>query len=115
MTRALATAWSRACRPAPDSVLGLALAQGRPAWGELIHVMWSVWVFVVPMFSPYGYDLRWALLTLLSYPVFLALFCGALLWPRQRAPWCALAMIALCLVVLAMPAARRPSKNMRYE
>jgi hypothetical protein len=26
-----------------------------------------------------------------------------------------LAMIALCLVVLAMPAARRPSKNMRYE
>ena len=74
MNRAIATWWSRARQPAPDSVLGLALAQGRPAWGELIHVMWSVWVFVVPMFSPYGYDLRWALLTLLSYPVFLALF-----------------------------------------
>ncbi|MGF6310090.1 hypothetical protein ABIB82_003285 [Bradyrhizobium sp. i1.8.4] len=26
-----------------------------------------------------------------------------------------LAMIALCLVVLAMPAARRPSKKMGYE
>jgi len=26
-----------------------------------------------------------------------------------------LAMIALCLVVLAIPAARRPPKNMRYE
>jgi len=26
-----------------------------------------------------------------------------------------LAMIALCLVVLAMPAARRPSKNLRCE
>ncbi|MCP1757475.1 hypothetical protein ABIF29_003254 [Bradyrhizobium elkanii] len=26
-----------------------------------------------------------------------------------------LAMIALCLIVLAMPAARRPSKNIRYE
>ena len=100
MNRAIATWCSRARQPAPDSVLGLALAQGRPAWGELIHVMWSVWVFVVPMFSPYGYDLRWALLTLLSYPVFLALFCGALLWPRQRAPWCALAMIALCIVLL---------------
>ena len=100
MNRAIATWWSRARQPAPDSVLGLALAQGRPAWGELIHVMWSAWVFVVPMFSPYGYDLRWALLTLLSYPVFLALFCGALLWPRQRAPWCALAMIALCIVLL---------------
>ena len=100
MNRHVATWWARARRPAPDSVLGLALAQGRPAWGELIHVMWSVWVFVVPMFSPYGYDLRWALLTLLSYPVFLALFCGALLWPRRRAPWCALAMIALCIVLL---------------
>ncbi|PBS11308.1 two-component sensor histidine kinase [Lysobacteraceae bacterium NML93-0792] len=100
MNRHVATWWARARRPAPDSVLGLALAQGRPAWGELIHAMWSVWVFVVPMFSPYGYDLRWALLTLLSYPVFLALFCGALLWPRRRAPWCALAMIALCIVLL---------------
>ena len=87
MNCTIATWWSRARQPAPDSVLGLALAQGRPAWGELIHVMWSVWVFVVPMFSPYGYDLRWALLTLLSYPVFLALFCGELLWPRRRAPW----------------------------
>ncbi|MDC7807384.1 histidine kinase [Luteimonas sp BLCC-B24] len=100
MNRHVATWWARAHRPAPDSVLGLALAQGRPAWGELIHALWSVWVFVVPMFSPYGYDLRWALLTLLSYPVFLALFCGALLWPRRRAPWCALAMIALCIVLL---------------
>lgn len=100
MSRAIAAWWSRARQPAPDSVLGLALAQGRPAWGELIHALWSVWVFVVPMFSPYGYDLRWALLTLLSYPVFLALFCGALLWPRRRAPWCALAMIALCIVLL---------------
>ncbi len=100
MNRHVATWWARARRPAPDSVLGLALAQGRPAWGELIHALWSVWVFVVPMFSPYGYDLRWALLTLLSYPVFLALFCGALLWPRRRAPWCALAMIALCIVLL---------------
>jgi hypothetical protein len=26
-----------------------------------------------------------------------------------------LVMIALCLVVLALPAARRPSRNIRYE
>jgi hypothetical protein len=26
-----------------------------------------------------------------------------------------MAMIALCLIVLAMPAARRPSKHARYE
>ncbi|WP_101927440.1 MULTISPECIES: sensor histidine kinase [Luteimonas] len=87
-------------RPAPDSVVGAALRQGRPVWTEGIHVLWSVWVFVVPVFSPYGYDLRWALLTLLTYPVFLALFAGALLLPQRRAPWCALGMIVLCLALL---------------
>lgn len=87
-------------RPAPDSVLGMALRQGRPAWSEGIHALWSVWVFVVPMFSQRGYDLRWLLLTLLSYPMFLALFIGALVLPPRRAPWCAVAMIAMCLGML---------------
>ncbi|NYZ61785.1 sensor histidine kinase [Luteimonas sp. SJ-16] len=62
--------------------------------------MWSVWVFVVPAFSPQGYDLRWWLLTLLSYPLFLVLFCGALLLSPRRAPWCALGMIVLCIALL---------------
>ena len=87
-------------RAAPDSVVGAALRQGRPAWSEGIHVLWSVWVFVVPMFSPGGYNLRWALLTLLSYPVFIALFAGALLLPARRSPWCALGMLALCFALL---------------
>lgn len=87
-------------RAAPDSVIGVALRQGRPAWSEGIHVLWSVWVFVVPMFSPHGYDLRWLLLTLLSYPVFIALFAGALLLPARRSPWCALGMMALCFALM---------------
>ena len=87
-------------RPAADSVLGAAMRQGRPVWSEGIHVLWSVWVFVVPMFSPSGFDLRWALLTLLSYPLFLALFAGALLLSERRSPWCALGMIALCFALL---------------
>ncbi len=87
-------------RAAPDSVLGAAARQGRPAWSEGIHVLWSVWVFVVPMFTPRGYDLRWALLTLLSYPLFVALFAGALLLPERRSPWCALGMIVLCFGLL---------------
>ncbi|VXC04731.1 Two-component sensor histidine kinase [Luteimonas sp. 9C] len=87
-------------RAAPDSIIGSALRQGRPVWSEGIHVLWSVWVFVVPMFSPQGYDLRWLVLTLLSYPVFIALFAGALLLPERRAPWCALGMIALCFGLL---------------
>ncbi len=87
-------------RAAPDSVIGVALRQGRPMWSEGIHLLWSVWVFVVPMFSPHGYDLRWALLTLLTYPVFVALFAGAMLLPERRSPWCALGMIALCFGLL---------------
>jgi len=87
-------------RAAPDSVVGVALRHGRPVWSEGIHVLWSVWVFVVPMFSPRGYDLQWVLLTLLSYPVFIALFAGALLLPERRSPWCALGMIALCMGLL---------------
>lgn len=87
-------------RAAPDSVIGLALRQGRPAWSEGIHALWSIWVFIVPMFTPRGYDLQWLGLTLVSYPVFLALFAGALLLPERRSPWCALGMIALCIALL---------------
>ena len=95
-------------RPAPDSIIGCALRHGRPAWSEGIHVLWSVWVFVVPMFSPQGYDLRWLLITLLSYPVFIALYAGALLLPARRSPWCALGMIALCFTLLPWYVSSQP-------
>jgi len=87
-------------RPAPDSMIGVALRAGRPVWSEAIHALWSIWVVIVPMFSPRGYDLQWALLTLVSYPVFLALFAGALMLPERRSPWCALGMIVLCFALL---------------
>ncbi|MGO3126889.1 MAG: sensor histidine kinase [Luteimonas sp.] len=87
-------------RPAPDSVIGVALRQGRPVWIEAIHVLWSIWIFIGPMFAPRGYDLQWAWLTLLSYPLFLALFAGALMLPERRSPWCALGMIVLCIALL---------------
>ena len=87
-------------RPAHDSLVGTAIRHGRPVWTEGIHVLWSVWVFIGPMMSPRGYDLRWALLTLLSYPLFLALFAAALTLPERRSPWCALGMIVLCFALL---------------
>ena len=36
----------------------------------MIHLVWSVWVFLTPAFSggAYGYSARWAWLTLASYP-----------------------------------------------
>lgn len=85
--------------PAPDSLLADTLRQGRPAWIEAVHLLWTAWVFVVPIFTPRGYDLRWLGLTLLSYPLFLALYAATLMLPRRRVEACALGMIALSLVL----------------
>ena len=52
---------------------------GKSPWNEAIHLAWSVWVFITPMFST-GYTLRWLWLTLLSYPLFLLLFAVSFLY-----------------------------------
>ncbi|MBO9716660.1 MAG: sensor histidine kinase [Pseudoxanthomonas sp.] len=96
MSRSL-PAWPQ---PAPDSLVARALARGRPAWSEAIHVLWTVWVFIVPVFTPQGYDARWWALTLLSYPLFLALYAAALLQPRRQVPLYALGMCGLSLALL---------------
>jgi len=90
-------AWLRA---APDSQLAGALRRGRPAWSEFVHLLWSVWVFIVPVFTSQGYDARWWLLTLTSYPLFVVLFTAALLLPARRVRACALGMVALALALM---------------
>lgn len=90
-------AWLRA---APDSQLACAVRRGRPAWSEFIHLLWSVWIFIVPVFTPQGYDTRWWLLTLGSYPLFVALYSAALLLPARWIRVCALGMVVLSLALL---------------
>lgn len=85
--------------PAPDSQLACSMRRGRAPWVEFIHLAWSVWVFMVPLFSPDGYDRRWLLLTLASYPVFVLLYTLCLTAPRRRAHWFALGMVALAMVL----------------
>jgi len=92
-----APAWLRG---APDSLVGRSLRRGRPGWSEFIHLAWSVWVFVVPVFTPEGYDARWWLLTALSYPLFLSLYFGVVLLPRRRMQAVALGMVALSLLLV---------------
>jgi two-component system sensor histidine kinase DesK len=87
-------------QPVPDSLVARALVRGQPAWSEAIHVLWTVWVFIVPVFTPQGYDARWWLLTALSYPLFLALYAAALLRPRRQVRLYALGMCALSLALL---------------
>jgi len=87
-------------RAAPDSIIGCAKRRGRPAWSEFMHILWSMWVFIVPVFSPEGHDQRWWALTLVSYPLFVALYTAVLLAPSRRTPFFALGMVALCLVLV---------------
>lgn len=92
--------WRRWFAPAPDSLMAATLRQGRPRWTEWVHLMWSVWVFTTPLFTPEGYSLRWLLLTLASYPLFVWLYAMALLRPQRVAPRYALGMVALSFVLL---------------
>jgi len=68
----------------------------------MVHLVWSVWVFITPAFAggTFGYSARYALLTALSYPVFLALYTASVFATPRRSYACALGMVALCLVLL---------------
>jgi two-component system sensor histidine kinase DesK len=85
--------------PAPDSVVADLLRRGKSPWTDAVHLLWSSWIFVTPLFGT-GYTGRWMLLTLLSYPVFLLLYARTLLAPCRIAWRSALGMIVLSLVLL---------------
>ena len=80
--------------PAPDSVVADNLKLGKWPWIDAVHLLWTVWVFLTPMFGG-GFTLRWVLITLWSYPLFLVLFVMTLVASRRNAPLFALAMIVL--------------------
>jgi two-component system sensor histidine kinase DesK len=86
-------------RPAPDSAVADHRRRGQSGLSDYIHLLWTSWVFLTPLFGG-GYTARWALLTLLSYPTFLFLYARAMLAPRHHAPRYALAMVAMSLVLV---------------
>ena len=88
-----------ALQPAPDSAVADNIRRGKPVWSDAVHLLWTGWVFLTPMFGT-GYTLLWLWLTLLTYPVFLALYARQLLAPRRHAPRYALAMVAMGLALL---------------
>lgn len=89
-------------RPEPGSEVDDALREGKSPWTDAIHLLWSVWVFITPAFTPAGYDLRWVLLTLVSYPLFLWLYARTLLVAPRRVARHAYGMVVLCLVLLPL-------------
>ncbi len=86
--------------PAPDSVVANSIRCGKPAWADGIHVLWSVWVFITPMFAPNGYTMYWVLLTLVSYPLFLFMFTRAMIGPSRYVNRHALGLIAMSVLLL---------------
>jgi two-component system, NarL family, sensor histidine kinase DesK len=88
--------------PAPDSDAAFDLRRGKSPWTGGIHLLWSAWVFLTPAFSEgeYGYTVRWLLLTIVSYPVFLLLYAKALLVSRHQSWRYALLMCALSMLLL---------------
>ena len=85
---------------APDSVAAAAMRQGRSPWHEMVHLLWSAWVFITPVFTPEGYSARWFVLTLTSYPLFVLLYAMSLRAPARHAYRYALGMVALSMVLL---------------
>ncbi|MCE7032041.1 sensor histidine kinase [Lysobacter sp. GX 14042] len=86
--------------PAPDSLLACAARRGSAPWTEWVHLLWTAWVFITPMFTPSGYDTRWIGLTLLSYPLFLVLYGLTLLRPERKMWLPALGMVVLSMLLL---------------
>ncbi|HEX8777106.1 MAG TPA: sensor histidine kinase [Rhodanobacter sp.] len=88
--------------PAPDSGAADDLRRGKSPWADSIHLLWSLWIFVTPLFEggTRGYSRTWVVCTLVSYPVFLLLFARIQLAPRRMTHLYAWAMAALCFVLL---------------
>jgi two-component system sensor histidine kinase DesK len=88
--------------PEPGSIAADDLRMGRPPWLNAVHMAWSVWVFITPAMSggAFGYTTRWALLTLVSYPLFVWLYAKSVVSAPRKAQTCALAMIVMCLALL---------------
>lgn len=99
IANALPRGWRAWLTPAPDSHLADAIRRGKTGRSEFIHLLWSAWVFITPAFGM-GYGLRWALLTLASFPLFLFLYARTLLAASRHARLYPLAMVALGMALL---------------
>ncbi|WP_083868355.1 sensor histidine kinase [Dyella ginsengisoli] len=87
-------------KPAPDSLVAESVSRGKSPWTDAVHLLWSAWIFITPVFDRDAWNLRWVLLTLLSYPVFLALYGMCCIASRRASPIYAAGMLVLCMVLL---------------
>ncbi len=88
--------------PAPDSAVADDIRRGKSPWADSVHLMWSFWIFITPLFDGglNGYTRVWLLFTLGTYPVFLFLFAKIQLAPRKTTYFYAWGMAVLCFSVM---------------
>jgi two-component system, NarL family, sensor histidine kinase DesK len=88
--------------PAPDSRAADDLRRGKSPWADSVHLLWSMWIFITPLFDHglRGYTRTWLLFTLGTYPVFLLLFAKIQLASRRTAHLYAWGMAVLCFSLL---------------
>lgn len=84
--------------PARDSLVAISLQKGKSPWVDGIHLLWSVWVFVIPAFDHYTWS--WAIFTLLTYPLFLVLYAKCCVSSRRQSRYYALALVAMSMLLL---------------
>lgn len=95
----LATTLNRWLAVAPDSALARGRALGHSDRSAAVHLLWSAWIFITPLFNG-GFSWRWAWLTLATYPLFLLLYARSIASSRKYAFWYPLAMVAMCVGLL---------------
>jgi len=84
--------------PAPDSRVACTVRRGKSSWTDAIHLLWSSWVFITPIFS--GYSWRWAIFTLITYPLFITLYAKCCLASPRHARRYALSLVSMSLLLL---------------
>ena len=84
--------------PAPDSEAARNIRKGKSPWVDAIHLLWSFWILVGPIFDHFTWTWLW--LTLASYPIFLVLYAKCCVASQRQSLIYAMAIIVLSLVLL---------------
>ncbi|MBV8158933.1 MAG: sensor histidine kinase [Dyella sp.] len=84
--------------PAPDSMVAHSIRKGKSPWVDAVHLLWSVWVFLTPVFD--RFSLRWVVLTLISYPIFLFLYARCCFAPRRTVYRYSLVLVGMAYLLM---------------
>jgi two-component system, NarL family, sensor histidine kinase DesK len=84
--------------PASDSYAASAMRRGKSPWVDAVHLLWTIWVFIIPAFDHYTW--QWAFITLATYPIFVVLYAKSCVASQKEVMIYGLAMVALSFVLM---------------